>query len=82
MCGIAGIIGERANEYRLNSMLKAQHHRGPDYTGIFIGEEIVLGHNRLSIIDLSENANQPFYSQDGRYLLVYNGEIYNGWAMN
>tara|TARA_R110001583_G_scaffold162719_1_gene314982 strand:- start:37747 stop:39453 length:1707 start_codon:yes stop_codon:yes gene_type:complete len=77
MCGIAGIIGRKASELLLDKMLFAQKHRGPDFTGKYCAESIVLGHNRLSIIDLSEDANQPFFSTDKRYILVFNGEIYN-----
>lgn len=77
MCGIAGIIGEGASQEQLEAMLHAQTHRGPDDTGKFIEDATVLGHNRLAIIDLSPEANQPFFSQDGRYTLVFNGEIYN-----
>ncbi|MAN60024.1 MAG: asparagine synthase (glutamine-hydrolyzing) [Flavobacteriaceae bacterium] len=77
MCGIAGIIGINASQKTMAAMLKKQQHRGPDNTGIFSEDNIVLGHNRLSIIDLSEGANQPFHSPDGRYILVFNGEIYN-----
>ncbi|MDB2462805.1 asparagine synthase (glutamine-hydrolyzing) [Algibacter sp.] len=77
MCGITGIIGKKANEEALNKMLSEQHHRGPDFTGKFLSKNVALGHNRLSIIDLSLNANQPFFSNDKRYILVFNGEIYN-----
>lgn len=77
MCGIAGIIGAKSSENLLDTMLSTQTHRGPDDTGKYIDSGIVLGHNRLSIIDLSSDANQPFVSQDDRYILVYNGEIYN-----
>lgn len=78
MCGIAGIVGGKAQSRVLETMLGVQHHRGPDFTGTWITPgEIVLGHNRLSILDLSEAANQPFHSEDGRYHLVFNGEIYN-----
>ena len=78
MCGIAGIIGECAEKEILLNMLKAQKHRGPDNTGTFIIEDkVVLGHNRLSIIDLSIEANQPFLSEDKRFVIVFNGEIYN-----
>lgn len=76
MCGIAGIIGEGHKDV-LHQMLHAQRHRGPDNTSIWIGENIALGHNRLSIIDLSEAANQPMQSGSGRYHIVFNGEIYN-----
>lgn len=77
MCGITGIVGENASEKRLDQMLLSQKHRGPDFTGKYIDKEIVLGHNRLKIIDLSEAANQPFYAEDKRYVLIFNGEIYN-----
>lgn len=78
MCGIAGIIGPQANQYSISTMLEAQKHRGPDFTGSWIATgEVVLGHNRLSIIDLSEGANQPFWSECGNWVLIFNGEIYN-----
>ncbi len=77
MCGIAGVIGEKSNKSNLTLMLKAQHHRGPDNTGMWLNDNTALGHNRLSIIDLSEEANQPFIDSANRYVLTYNGEIYN-----
>ncbi|MCI8919278.1 MAG: hypothetical protein HFH29_11045, partial [Eubacterium sp.] len=58
-------------------MVDAIAHRGPDAEGMFCAENIALGHRRLSIIDLSEQGNQPMYSHDGRYVIVFNGEIYN-----
>ncbi|HEY9220448.1 MAG TPA: asparagine synthase (glutamine-hydrolyzing) [Lutibacter sp.] len=77
MCGIAGIIGNY-KEHQLNAMLTSQHHRGPDATGKYVDSNFAaLGHNRLAIIDLSEQANQPFLDPSGRYVLVFNGEIYN-----
>lgn len=76
MCGIAGIIGRGQKEV-LQQMLQAQQHRGPDNTSTWTSEGIALGHNRLSIIDLSEAANQPMHSSSGRYHIVFNGEIYN-----
>ncbi len=77
MCGIAGIIGDY-KEHQLNAMLTSQHHRGPDATGKYLDPNFAaLGHNRLAIIDLSEQANQPFLDAEGRYVLVFNGEIYN-----
>ncbi len=77
MCGIAGIIGGGASQEQLEAMLQAQAHRGPDDTGRYYKEAVCLGHNRLAIIDLSVAANQPFFSQDKRYTIVFNGEIYN-----
>lgn len=78
MCGVAAIVGPKASLQNLEAILALQHHRGPDYTGYWVEpNQIALGHNRLSIIDLSAAANQPFVSSDGRYHLVFNGEIYN-----
>ena len=78
MCGIAGIISPFDFEKDLKQMLRLQKHRGPDNTGYYIDKGFgQLGHNRLSIIDLSDAANQPFKDNSGRYILVFNGEIYN-----
>jgi len=77
MCGIAGILGEKTFKASLDVMLNKQSHRGPDHTGTYIDPEIALGHNRLSIIDLSPEANQPFKDISDRYYMVFNGEIYN-----
>lgn len=80
MCGIAGLITNNKNLNKkdiLTKMLLATKHRGPDHTGVYAKEEIAIGMNRLSILDLSEAANQPMYSKDRRYIIVYNGEIYN-----
>jgi asparagine synthase (glutamine-hydrolysing) len=78
MCGIAGIVSSKALKGDLIKMLKTQTHRGPDHTGTFIDKDYAaLGHNRLSIIDLSINSNQPFADNSGRYQLSFNGEIYN-----
>lgn len=77
MCGIAGIIGDY-NEIQLDSMLVSQHHRGPDATGKYFDQNFAaLGHNRLAIIDLSPKSNQPFIDNSERYVIVFNGEIYN-----
>lgn len=77
MCGIAGIIGDY-KELQLDAMLSMQHHRGPDATGKYFDAGFAaLGHNRLAIIDLSEQSNQPFIDNSGRYVLIFNGEIYN-----
>ena len=78
MCGIAGIIGPNPSEEDLDKMLRAQKHRGPDHKGSYIDHGFAaLGHNRLSIIDLSAKANEPFVDNSGRYFLSFNGEIYN-----
>lgn len=78
MCGIAGIIGPNPSEAELQKMLQAQFHRGPDHTGTYIDPGFAaIGHNRLSIIDLSPEANEPFVDNSGRYYLSFNGEIYN-----
>ena len=77
MCGIAGILGKNAKSNLIDDMLMVQHHRGPDYTGKWLEEGVALGHNRLSIIDLSNSANQPFFDRTKRYSIVFNGEIYN-----
>ena len=77
MCGIAGIVGAKSSKSDLVKMLNKQHHRGPNFTGVWEGDAVCLGHNRLSIIDLSEQSNQPFLSNCGNYILVFNGEIYN-----
>jgi asparagine synthase (glutamine-hydrolysing) len=77
MCGIAGVVGENVNESKLTSMLNKQAHRGPDSTGRVVNGNCILGHNRLSIIDLSAEGNQPMVSICGRYFIVFNGELYN-----
>lgn len=78
MCGITGILGSNPkNKLDLEKMLLAQKHRGPDAMQIWNDERITLGHNRLSIIDLSNDANQPMLSNCGNYIIVFNGEIYN-----
>lgn len=79
MCGIAGFVSTRFNKQHLKGMTDSIRHRGPDADGFYFDEKngAALGHRRLSIIDLSDAANQPFYSQDGRYVMVYNGEVYN-----
>ena len=82
MCGIAGIVGAGAGnrEQALASiqiMTRAQHHRGPDDEGFWAQPGIALGHARLSILDLSPRGRQPMTSRDGRYTVVFNGEIFN-----
>ena len=78
MCGIVGIIGKSTDkEQVIQKMLDKQKHRGPDAKDFWNGNEACFGHNRLSIIDLNSNANQPMVSNEGRYVIVFNGEIYN-----
>lgn len=80
MCGITGILHFNklpdAPE-RVGRMTNAIAHRGPDAEGFYDEPCIALGHRRLSIIDLSGAANQPFFDRTGNYVLVFNGEIYN-----
>ena len=85
MCGIAGMIDWRrassASALRTIglSMNEALRHRGPDGEGIWVDAEtgIVLAHRRLAVIDLSPGGFQPMHSHDGRYVITFNGEIYN-----
>ena len=77
MCGIAGIVSRKEiNKELFEQMTDMVTYRGPDDRGTWYGEGIALGHRRLSIIDLSELGHQPFFYGD-RFVLVYNGEIYN-----
>ena len=80
MCGIAGQLNLDNSAVSLDilkTMTNAIEHRGPDGEGYWIEENIGLGHRRLSIIDLSSAGHQPMISSDQRYVLTYNGEIYN-----
>ncbi len=79
MCGIAGVVGQRADEGTLRAMADALRHRGPDDQGFWIEEQsrVGLAHRRLAIVDLSACGHQPMHSADGRWVLSYNGEIYN-----
>lgn len=83
MCGIVGLIDPNSGEDMLASRLAAMaacvEHRGPDHHGQYIDSNcgVALGHQRLSIQDLSPLGNQPMSSSGGRYVIVFNGEIYN-----
>lgn len=80
MCGIAGYYQSKIKNFsppELPLMKSALQHRGPDATGLFNDDVAGLVHTRLSIIDLNESANQPMASACGRYVAVFNGEIYN-----
>ncbi len=85
MCGIAGFLdpkrrsGDNALRALAAGMAGALHHRGPDASGVWVDAEagVALGHARLSIIDLSAAGAQPMLSASGRFVLSYNGEVYN-----
>lgn len=75
MCGIVGTVGGQTPD--LVAALELIKRRGPDDTSISEFDGVVFGHNRLAIIDLAETANQPMRSSSGRYVIIFNGEIYN-----
>ena len=80
MCGICGLIrfdDQAAQEAPIRKMMQLMKHRGPDDEGVFIDKNIGLGFVRLSVIVLSTAGHQPKFSQDQRYVIVFNGEIYN-----
>lgn len=79
MCGISGIFGRSWLQSDLTAMITSQRHRGPDADGLYIAPSGVagLGHNRLSIIDLSPAGNQPMSNHDGSVWIAFNGEVYN-----
>jgi asparagine synthase (glutamine-hydrolysing) len=79
MCGIAGIVTRRQphGEETVHRMLAAMKHRGPDGSGTFRDDEVILGHCRLAILDPSPAGAQPMFDSSGRYVCVFNGAIYN-----
>lgn len=80
MCGIVGIIRideERADFNTIRNAADLLKNRGPDHSGVWVEGNVGFGHRRLSIIDLTDAAHQPMVSNDERYIIVYNGEIYN-----
>lgn len=79
MCGISGIFGRSWLQSDLAGMITSQHHRGPDADGLYTAPSGMagLGHNRLSIIDLSPAGNQPMSNHDGSVWIAFNGEVYN-----
>jgi asparagine synthase (glutamine-hydrolysing) len=84
MCGIVGALSTKPVDARLVAEMRdILAHRGPDHAGLWQGSDgrICLGHRRLAIIDLSPEANQPFTSDDGRFVITFNGEIYNFRAL-
>ena len=80
MCGIVGVFnlnGETVSQVVLRKMTDSIEHRGPDGEGFFIDSFVGLGHRRLAIIDLSPAGHQPMATEDGNYIIAYNGEVYN-----
>ena len=81
MCGINGIISDTLSGAVKLKLVREMNtrlaHRGPDNDGAWEIDNLCFGHRRLSIIDLSADGNQPFFSNDKRYVIVYNGELYN-----
>lgn len=82
MCGIVGkAVHKNAllnfDQATINESLRLIHHRGPDSQGTYLDERVFFGHVRLSILDLSSAASQPMATPDGRYIITYNGEVYN-----
>lgn len=78
MCGIHLIWGKGANEENIQKLVGHSHHRGPDQQAVLSPwAGLWIGVNRLKILDLGTEANQPFWDSDGNYLLIWNGEIYN-----
>ena len=79
MCGITGFVSKKFSEANLSQMTACLQHRGPDADGKYYNAQtgVGLGHLRLSIIDLSAAANQPMWSHNKRYVIIFNGEIYN-----
>lgn len=80
MCGIVGKIANNITSEDVSEVIRmrdSMSHRGPDAFGVYKDENCVLGHRRLAIIDLSDRGKQPMSSSDGRFTIIYNGEVYN-----
>ncbi|MCR5001968.1 MAG: asparagine synthase (glutamine-hydrolyzing), partial [Lachnospiraceae bacterium] len=77
MCGIFGVINKKIDKDLADKCVDRMAHRGPDGRGVWQEKGTTLGHRRLAILDLSENGTQPMTYDDGRYVLVFNGEIFN-----
>jgi asparagine synthase (glutamine-hydrolysing) len=80
MCGIVGVFhngGKLPNAELFAKSVERLRRRGPDDGGTWHDELVRLGHRRLAIVDLSANGHQPMVSSDGRFVIVFNGEIYN-----
>ncbi len=86
MCGFVGFFERKSNDASARSVQKmttALRHRGPDDSGVWLDQEygVVLGHRRLAVLDLSPAGHQPMHSNSGRYVIVFNGEVYNHLAL-
>lgn len=77
MCGIVGLVGNVSHSTFALGCSNPLKHRGPDDSGVFQDTNVFLAHTRLSILDTTSFGHQPMISDDGRYVLIYNGEIYN-----
>src|SRR5688500_9471370 len=80
MCGLAGMIAFHSVHVEpaiLDPIIATLRHRGPDDAGSFVQGPVALGFRRLSSLDLSPSGHQPMTSRDGRFTIVFNGEIYN-----
>jgi len=78
MCGIVGIVDcAPVDAESIRAAAETLVNRGPDGSGVWTSENVGFGHRRLAILDLTNSGNQPMVSSDGRYVIVYNGEIYN-----
>ena len=77
MCGIGLLLGDNSDSDIVDEMIKKLNHRGPDGNGVFKNNQITMGHTRLRIIDDNERSNQPMLSKCRRYIIIFNGEIYN-----
>ena len=77
MCGIFGVVNKKIDETLARECTDRLAHRGPDAGRVWQGDAVTLGHRRLAIMDLSDKGIQPMSYANGRYMMVFNGEIYN-----
>src|SRR5205814_4802858 len=80
MCGLVVMVGlgdRKADAAILTGMAQSLAHRGPDDSGLYLDDQVGFGFRRLSILDLSATGHQPMVSEDGQFVIVFNGEIYN-----
>ena len=79
MCGIAGVLyrKKKVNSHIIKNILNKIKHRGPDANGVWCEKNIGLGSVRLKVVDFDSKSNQPMVSKNNRFIIVFNGEIYN-----